>query len=95
MEWLLYTLILFAIFVHAVFHLKFQFHSMEQNIQFIPKQRQQQQRRLLLSTTDELIVLLQDGKISWIWEESLVNIDDVDFLGMTFADAKGELEMKG
>lgn len=48
--------------------------------------------RILLATADESIVLLQQGKIKWVREEALANIDAVDFLDLMLTDAEGELE---
>uniref|UniRef100_A0A336LFU6 ER membrane protein complex subunit 1 n=1 Tax=Culicoides sonorensis TaxID=179676 RepID=A0A336LFU6_CULSO len=48
--------------------------------------------RILLKTDDGSIVLLQQGKIKWTREESLTNIDSVEFIDLTLSDAEGELE---
>lgn len=48
--------------------------------------------RIVLKTEDGSIVLLQQGKIKWTREESLTNIDAVEFVDLTLSDAEGELE---
>lgn len=48
--------------------------------------------RVLLKTEDGSVVLLQQGKIKWTREESLTNIDAVEFVDLTLSDAEGELE---
>ena len=53
---------------------------------------QETETKLGVDCRNESIVLLQDGKIRWIREESLTNIDNVDFLDLVLSDAKGELE---
>lgn len=56
------------------------------------KSRQGSGCSVLLATADESIVLLQQGKIRWIREEALANIESVDFLDLMLSDAEGELE---
>ncbi|XP_063704257.1 ER membrane protein complex subunit 1 [Culicoides brevitarsis] len=48
--------------------------------------------RLLVKSEDGALVLLQQGKIKWTREESLTNIDSVEFVDLTLSDAEGELE---
>lgn len=56
------------------------------------KCKNRQACRLLLSTADESIVYVQQGKIRWTREESLANIDAVDFVDLTLSDSEGNLE---
>jgi hypothetical protein len=48
--------------------------------------------RILLSTADGALVLVQQGKIKWIREESLADITSVNFLELTLSDDEGALE---
>ena len=48
--------------------------------------------RVLLSTEDGAIVLLQQGKIKWVREEALAEVETADFLDLTLSDAEGAIE---
>lgn len=56
------------------------------------KCKNRQTCRLILATKDESIVLVQQGKIRWMREEALTNIDSVDFVDLALSDEEGELE---
>ncbi|XP_053680149.1 ER membrane protein complex subunit 1 [Anopheles nili] len=48
--------------------------------------------RVLLSAEDGAIVLVQQGKVKWIREESLAVIETAEFLDLTLSDAEGAIE---
>uniref|UniRef100_A0A182QPM6 ER membrane protein complex subunit 1 n=1 Tax=Anopheles farauti TaxID=69004 RepID=A0A182QPM6_9DIPT len=48
--------------------------------------------RVLLSAQDGAIVLVQQGKIKWIREEALAEVETADFLDLTLSDAEGAIE---
>ncbi|XP_035895864.1 ER membrane protein complex subunit 1 isoform X1 [Anopheles stephensi] len=48
--------------------------------------------RVLLSTDDGAIVLVQQGKIKWVREEALAEVETAEFLDLTLSDAEGAIE---
>ncbi|XP_058118771.1 ER membrane protein complex subunit 1 [Anopheles coustani] len=48
--------------------------------------------RVLLSAADGAIVLVQQGKIKWVREEALAEVETADFLDLTLSDAEGAIE---
>uniref|UniRef100_A0A182S855 EMC1 first beta-propeller domain-containing protein n=1 Tax=Anopheles maculatus TaxID=74869 RepID=A0A182S855_9DIPT len=48
--------------------------------------------RVLLSTEDGAIVLVQQGKIKWVREEALAEVETAEFLDLTLSDAEGAIE---
>ncbi|XP_052901465.1 ER membrane protein complex subunit 1 [Anopheles moucheti] len=48
--------------------------------------------RILLSTEDGAIVLVQQGKIKWVREEALAEVETAEFLDLTLSDAEGAIE---
>uniref|UniRef100_A0AAG5CQR0 ER membrane protein complex subunit 1 n=1 Tax=Anopheles atroparvus TaxID=41427 RepID=A0AAG5CQR0_ANOAO len=48
--------------------------------------------RVLLSAADGAIVLVQQGKLKWVREEALAEVETADFLDLTLSDAEGAIE---
>lgn len=48
--------------------------------------------RLLVSSADGALILIQQGKVKWIREESLADVEAADFLDLTLSDAEGAIE---
>ncbi|XP_058813802.1 ER membrane protein complex subunit 1-like isoform X2 [Topomyia yanbarensis] len=48
--------------------------------------------RLLISSADGALTLVQSGKVKWIREEALADVETADFLDLTLSDAEGAIE---